>query len=160
MKKSAVLVTIGTLSAGSAYAQSGATPYGIVDTSIHHTNNANQTSSSVTQMESGAISNSCWDLEDSEDPDGDIRALFTLGSGFNSAADKTSSTDMLFNHQSFVGLSNKDLNTITLGRQHNFDFTTGGNFDPLGMDSYDGNSWTYYGLTGLRESNMSKYEGK
>ena len=160
MKKSAILVAVGALFAGSAYAQSSVTLYGIVDTSIHYINNANQAGNSVTQMESGAVSNSRWGLKGSEDLGGGNKALFVLESGFNSDSGTMSSKGTLFNRQSFVGLSNKDLGTITLGRQYNFGFTTGGNFDPLGVGNYDGNSWMYYGLTGLRESDMLKYEGK
>ncbi|MEE2975988.1 MAG: porin [Pseudomonadota bacterium] len=160
MKKSAILVAVGALFAGSAYAQSSVTLYGIVDTSIHYINNANQAGNSVTQMESGAVSNSRWGLKGSEDLGGGTKALFVLESGFNSATGKMSSAGTLFNRQSFVGLQNKDLGTITLGRQYNFGFTMGGNFDPLGVGNYDGNSWMFYGLTGLRESNMLKYEGK
>lgn len=36
----------------------------------------------------------------------------------------------------------------------------GGNFDLLGVGNYDGNLWMYYGLIGLCEFNMLKYEGK
>ncbi|MGM3274510.1 porin [Ralstonia sp. 24A2] len=160
MKKSAILVAVGALFAGSAYAQSSVTLYGIVDTSIHYINNANQAGNSVTQMESGAVSNSRWGLKGSEDLGGGNKALFVLESGFNSDSGTMSSKGTLFNRQSFVGLSNKDLGTITLGRQYNFGFTMGGNFDPLGVGNYDGNSWVFYGLTGLRESNMLKYENK
>ena len=124
MKKSAILVAVGALFAGSAYAQSSVTLYGIVDTSIHYINNANQAGNSVTQMESGAVSNSRWGLKGSEDLGGGNKALFVLESGFNSATGKMSSAGTLFNRQSFVGLQNKDLGTITLGRQYNFGSTT------------------------------------
>ncbi|KFX30622.1 porin [Ralstonia solanacearum] len=160
MKKSAILVAVGALFAGSAYAQSSVTLYGIVDTSIHYITNANSAGNSLTQMESGAVSNSRWGLKGSEDLGGGNKALFVLESGFNSATGRMSSSGTLFNRQSYVGLSNKDLGTLTLGRQYNFGFTMGGNFDPLGVGNYDGNSWMFYGLTGLRESNMVKYENK
>ena len=160
MKKSAILVAVGALFAGSAYAQSSVTLYGIVDTTIHYTTNANANGNSLLQMDNGAVSNSRWGLKGSEDLGGGTKALFVLESGFNSDSGTMSSKGTLFNRQSFVGLSNKDLGTITLGRQYNFGFTTGGNFDPLGVGNYLENSWVYYGITGLRVSNMLKYEGK
>ncbi|WP_197329030.1 porin [Ralstonia syzygii] len=153
-------LAVGTLFAGSAYAQSSVTLYGIVDTTIHYITNANSAGNSLVQMESGAVYNSRWGLKGSEDLGGGNKALFVLESGFNSATGRMSSSGTLFNRQSYVGLSNKDLGTITLGRQYNLGFTMGGNFDPLGAGNYDQNSWVFYGLTGVRESNMVKYENK
>ncbi len=159
MKKSAILVAVGALFAGSAYAQSSVTLYGIVDTSIHYITNANANGNSKLEMTNGAVSNSRWGLKGNEDLGGGNKALFVLESGFDPDTGRANGGG-LFNRQSFVGLSNKDLGTITLGRQYNFGFTMGGNFDPLGVGNYDENSWIYYGVTGLRVSNMLKYEGK
>lgn len=159
MKKSAILVAVGALFAGSAYAQSSVTLYGIVDATIHYTTNANQAGNSLLRMDNGAVSNSRWGLKGSEDLGGGNKALFVLESGFDPDTGRVNSGG-LFNRQSFVGLSNKDYGTLTLGRQYNFGFTMGGNFDPLGVGNYDENSWLYYGVTGLRVSNMLKYEGK
>ncbi|CAH0447819.1 hypothetical protein LMG10661_03892 [Ralstonia syzygii subsp. syzygii] len=112
-------LAVGTLFAGSAYVQSSVTLYGIVDTTIHYITNANSAGNSLVQMESGAVYNSRWGLKGSEDLGGGNKALFVLESGFNSATGRMSSSGTLFNRQSYVGLSNKDLGTITLGRQYN-----------------------------------------
>ncbi|MGS0625006.1 porin [Ralstonia sp. VS2407] len=161
MKKSAILVAVGALFAGSAYAQSSVTLYGIVDTSIHYTTNANAAGNSKVELTNGAVSNSRWGLKGSEDLGGGNKALFVLESGFDPDTGRgNGGAGALFNRQSFVGLSNSSMGTITLGRQYNFGFTMGGNFDPLGVGNYDQNSWPFYGITGLRESNMLKYEGK
>ncbi|CAG2149876.1 porin [Ralstonia mannitolilytica] len=159
MKKSAILVAVGALFAGSAYAQSSVTLYGIVDATIHYTTNANANGNSLVRLDNGAVSNSRWGLKGNEDLGGGNKALFVLESGFDPDTGRANGGG-LFNRQAFVGLSNKDLGTITLGRQYNFGFTMGGNFDPLGVGNYDENSWIYYGVTGLRVSNMLKYEGK
>ncbi|MFP3890729.1 porin [uncultured Ralstonia sp.] len=159
MKKSAILVAVGALFAGSAYAQSSVTLYGIVDTTIHYTTNANANGNSLLQMDNGAVSNSRWGLKGSEDLGGGNKALFVLESGFDPQTGRANGGG-LFNRQSFVGLSNKDYGTLTAGRQYNFGFSMGGNFDPLGVGNYLENSWVYYGITGLRVSNMLKYEGK
>lgn len=160
MKKSAILVAAGALFTGSAYAQSSMALCGIADTSIHYINNTNRASNSVTQMESGAMSNNRWGLKGPEDLGDGTKVLLVLEGGFDPVIGKMGSADILFNRQSSVGPSNKDLGTITPSRQYNFGFTTGGNFDPLSVGSYDGNPWIYYGLTGLRESNILRYEGK
>ena len=159
MKKSAILVAVGALFAGSAYAQSSVTLYGIVDTSIHYTTNNDSAGHSLVQLDNGAVSNSRWGLKGSEDLGGGNKALFVLESGFDPDTGRGNG-GALFNRQSFVGLSNSSMGTVTLGRQYNFGFTMGGNFDPLGVGNYLENSWVYYGVTGLRESNMLKYEGK
>lgn len=159
MKKSAILVAVGALFAGSAYAQSSVTLYGIVDTSIHYVTNANANGNSKLELTNGAVSNSRWGLKGSEDLGGGNKALFVLESGFDPDTGRGNG-GALFNRQSFVGLSNSSMGTITLGRQYNFGFTMGGNFDPLGVGNYNQNSWPFYGITGLRESNMLKYEGK
>ena len=159
MKKSAILVAVGALFAGSAYAQSSVTLYGIVDTSIHYTTNANANGNSLVALDNGAVSNSRWGLKGSEDLGGGNKALFVLESGFDPDTGRGNG-GALFNRQSFVGLSNSSMGTLTLGRQYNFGFSMGGNFDPLGVGNYLENSWVYYGVTGLRVSNMLKYEGK
>lgn len=159
MKKSAILVAVGALFAGSAYAQSSVTLYGIVDATIHYTTNANANGNSLLQLDNGAVSNSRWGLKGSEDLGGGTKALFVLESGFDPDTGRGNG-GALFNRQSFVGLSNSSMGTVTLGRQYNFGFTMGGNFDPLGVGNYLENSWVYYGVTGLRTSNMLKYEGK
>ncbi|WP_296224745.1 porin [Ralstonia sp. UBA689] len=159
MKKSAILVAVGTLFAGAAYAQSSVTLYGIVDASIHYTTNNDAAGHSLLQLDNGAVSNSRWGLKGSEDLGGGNKALFVLESGFDPDTGRGNG-GALFNRQSFVGLSNSSMGTVTLGRQYNFGFTMGGNFDPLGVGNYLENSWVYYGVTGLRESNMLKYEGK
>ena len=86
MKKSAILVAVGALFAGSAYAQSSVTLYGIVDTTIHYTTNANANGNSLLQMDNGAVSNSRWGLKGSEDLGGGNKALFVLESGFDPQA--------------------------------------------------------------------------
>ncbi|ANA33219.1 Outer membrane porin protein [Ralstonia mannitolilytica] len=159
MKKSAILVAVGALFAGSAYAQSSVTLYGIVDATIHYTTNANANGNSLLALDNGAVSNSRWGLKGNEDLGGGNKALFVLESGFDPDTGRGNG-GALFNRQAFVGLSNSSMGTVTLGRQYNFGFTMGGNFDPLGVGNYLENSWVYYGVTGLRTSNMLKYEGK
>ena len=111
--------------AGTSYAQSSVTLYGIVDTALIYANNqttggAGAPGHSGVEMDSGGISGTRWGLRGSEDLGGGLSAVFLLEDGFSSATGKLSNTGDLFGRQAYVGLSSNTYGTITFGRQYSF----------------------------------------
>ncbi len=83
MKKSLLTLAIGSLLAGSAYAQTSVTLYGIVDQSIRFQTNADAGNHSQTQLTNGAITNSRWGIKGSEALGNNLKAIFQLENGFD-----------------------------------------------------------------------------
>ncbi|WP_390622882.1 porin [Ralstonia syzygii] len=104
---------------GSAHAQSSVTLYGIIDVGVNYvTNLKSGNGSSAVMLQDGPPQASRWGLRGSEDLGGGNRAIFTLESGFSAVTGTSSQGSRLFGRQSFVGLQNDRLGTLTLGRQY------------------------------------------
>ncbi|MGC8000522.1 porin, partial [Salmonella enterica] len=73
---------------------------------------------SNTYMNSGALNASKLGVMGSEDLGGGTSALFRLENGFNADTGAMSSSGVLFNRQSYVGLASRDWDQITVGRQY------------------------------------------
>lgn len=99
-----------------ASAQSSVTLYGTVDLGLAYS--SNQGGNSNIYMNSGALAASKFGLVGTEDLGGGSAALFRLESGFNADTGAQSQAGILFNRQSYVGLSNKDYGQVTVGRQY------------------------------------------
>jgi predicted porin len=158
MKKSALTLAIGTLLAGSAYAQSSVTLYGIVDQSIRFTSNANANDDSKFELTNGAITNSRWGIKGSEALGNNLKAIFQLENGFDPDTGRANQNNSMFGRQAYVGLSG-DFGTIKLGRQYTEGFQLFGDFDPLTIGNYNNNAWPFF-LTQLRNNNVVSYDGK
>jgi general bacterial porin, GBP family len=128
MKKKVLVVTATALAAGYVHAQSSVTLYGLVDAGLTYVSNEASTSSNMTQnglsggkamfgMTGGNVQQSRWGLRGIEDLGGGLKTVFNLESGFNVTNGSTVSS-ALFNRQAFVGLTNNDYGTLTLGRQY------------------------------------------
>jgi predicted porin len=89
-------------------------------------------------MTSGGVQYSRWGLRGAEDLGGGLQAIFTLENGFNLNNGQLSSANRIFNRLAYVGVSSRDLGSLTLGRQ------TDGMVDFLGPLSLTG---TQYGGT-------------
>ncbi|SDD11511.1 Outer membrane protein (porin) [Cupriavidus sp. YR651] len=157
MKKSLLTLAIGTLLAGSAYAQSSVTLYGIVDQSIRFQTNADRGNHSQTQLTNGAITNSRWGLKGSEALGNNLKAIFQLENGFDPDTGKANQGGRLFGRQAYVGLSG-DFGAIKLGRQYTEGFNFFGDYDPLTIGNYDNNAWPFF-LTQFRNDNVISYAG-
>ncbi len=157
MKKSALTLAIGTLLAGSAYAQSSVTLYGIVDQSIRFQTNADGQNHSQTQLTNGAITNSRWGLKGSEALGNNLKAIFQLENGFDPDTGKANQGGRMFGRQAYVGLAG-DFGTVKLGRQYTEGFNFFGDFDPLTIGNYDNNAWPFF-LTQFRSDNVVSYSG-
>jgi predicted porin len=114
MKKTlAIAAAVAATFATASYAQSSVTLYGIVDAGFTYTTNVNNNANYA--MTSGNVQASRWGLRGAEDLGGGLKAIFTLESGFDVTNGKQNGS--LFNRQSYVGLSQAQYGTVTLGRQ-------------------------------------------
>lgn len=125
MKKTAALSTMAmaaALCAGSAMAQSSVTIYGIIDTGVVYTTNANANGNSVFKMPSltGSFP-SRLGFRGTEDLGGGLQALFVLESGFAPDTGAMGQGGRLFGRQSFVGLKG-GWGQVSLGRQINMTY--------------------------------------
>lgn len=145
-----------------AHAQSSATLYGIVDTSIRYLTNANPSDDSQVAMGVGPVTGSRWGLKGSEDLGAGLHAIFRLENGFDLWNGQLASSNTLFNRSAYVGVSSDNYGTVTLGRQNTPLFDQLGDvFDPLTVGNFDQDSWVPGALGyGLRSNNSVKYDGK
>lgn len=119
-------IIIGAVCAGfaaGANAQSSVTLYGLIDAGVSyvsHVKNASGGSSHAFQYGDGVASGSRWGLRGNEDLGGGLQALFVLESGFNSGNGTAGQGGAIFGRQAYVGLSQKGVGALTLGRQYSF----------------------------------------
>ena len=153
MKKT--LIALATLAAvsGTAFAQSTATIYGIVDLGYQSTKNTvNGASTKQTAMANGTQSGSRIGFKGTEDLGGGLKANFVVEAGI-----KPDEGDMEFgksNRQSFVGLEG-GFGSLNLGRQYTLHHVNQGAADMLGNI---GNAGYIGGLDSLvRVSNAFTY---
>lgn len=109
-----------------AFAQSSVTLYGLIDEGINYNSNAG--GHRLYNLSSGIRGGSRWGLSGKEDLGGDLKAIFTLESGFDVNSGKLGQGGLLFGRQAFVGLSSH-LGTVTLGRQYDSVVTYVGPFE-------------------------------
>jgi general bacterial porin, GBP family len=149
-KKLAIAAAVAATFATASYAQSSVTLYGIVDAGFTYTTNVNGNSNYA--LTSGNLQQSRWGLRGAEDLGGGLKTIFTLESGFNLANGRqgNSVNSSLFSRQAFVGLTQDQYGTLTLGRQYDsvVDYlgplmavgTWGGTYTAHVMDNDNGNA--------------------
>ncbi|WP_028225693.1 porin [Paraburkholderia ferrariae] len=106
----------GAVLAADASAQSSVTLYGVIDNALAYS--SNQHGQSNFYMSQGNLQASKFGLLGAEDLGGGTQAIFRLESGFNSITGAQGSPGYLFNRQAYVGFSNRQYGTLTLGRQY------------------------------------------
>jgi predicted porin len=147
MKKTAVAVgaALLALSAQSAFAQSSVTLYGLVDTTVRYLTNANSNNDGQVAMGEGVETPSRFGLKGTEDLGGGTSAIFKLENQFQLWSGKLdNSSNQLFQRNAYVGLSNTQYGTLTLGRQQTPFFDMMGNiYDPLTVADFWQDSWAY-----------------
>nr|WP_157766696.1 porin [Caballeronia sordidicola] len=104
------------LGSQAAHAQSSVTLYGVIDASLVYTNNA-QGHSDI-QAASGSVTGSHWGLLGREDLGAGNQAIFQIENGFSIMNGTLRQGGREFGYQSYVGLSNNRLGTVTVGRQY------------------------------------------
>ena len=144
--------------AASAHAQSNVTIYGLVDAGI--VSERGGKAGNITKLTSGIGSQSRLGFRGTEDLGNGLSALFVLETGVK-IDDGTldNATSALFNRQAFVGLKNKDLGGLTLGRQYTPWYNTLGQVaDPFGA-GYAGSAKNLFPAGGshTRTSNTVLY---
>jgi predicted porin len=118
------LFACGTLLiSATTFAQNSVTLYGAIDNGFSYQSSQTTLGStsgghSATKMMTGAWLGSRFGLKGSEDLGAGNKAIFTLEAGFNTLNGASSVNGLIFNRQSFVGLSNQSYGTLTLGRQY------------------------------------------
>jgi general bacterial porin, GBP family len=123
MKKISIAVTVIAASAASAAnAQSSVTLYGLIDAGIAYTNDvqngAASHGSARVALQSGNISGSRFGLRGAEDLGGGLKAIFVLENGFNVNNGALGQGGRLFGRQAYVGLSQTQYGSVTMGRQY------------------------------------------
>ncbi|MFS8979176.1 porin [Cupriavidus necator] len=160
------------LASGLAQAQSSIALYGLIDVGITYYSNAATAggNASVVRMDSGIAQASRWGFRGSEDLGGGRSAIFTLESGFTVDDGVPGQGGAIFGRQAFVGLRDKTLGTVTLGRQYDFMPTLGAAY-AMGAQSAAGSfAWGLHAdaannlalndhtFAGDRTNNAVKYE--
>ncbi|WP_250437244.1 porin [Caballeronia sp. ATUFL_F2_KS9A] len=107
-------VAIGLSIAGTAHAQSSVTLYGVLSTTLEFVSNAK--GNHLYALSNGGMMPPRWGLRGVEDLGGGTQAIFTLENGFNIT--NGAMLGGMFGRQAYVGLSNRSLGTVTLGRQY------------------------------------------
>ena len=159
-----VLFTIALAAAGvsTAQAQSSVTLYGIIDAGISYVNHAATTSGSGKNFkyDDGVAQGSRWGIKGSEDLGGGLQALFTLENGFNSGTGTFGQGGAEFGRQAYVGIAQRGIGSVTLGRQYSFSTDYVGQFSQ-GTNTAAGNYGFHINdldqLTSSRINNSIKF---
>jgi predicted porin len=125
------LLAAATLAAatGMAHAADSVTIYGLIDLGLtSYSNTATTSKASLVRMDSGIAQGSRIGFKGTEDLGGGLNAFFTLETGFNADDGSLGQGGAIFGRQSFVGLSDKTLGSISLGRQYDFMANLGGQY--------------------------------
>jgi predicted porin len=107
---------LGLIATTTVHAQSAVTLFGVIDEGLTYTTNAggkNQWS-----MAGGVLQGSRWGLRGTEDLGGGLKAIFLLESGFDASNGKFTQGGLEFGRRAYVGLTDKQYGTVTLGRQY------------------------------------------
>jgi len=180
MKKSLLAIAAAGAFVGAAQAQSSVTVYGIADAGYNVTNRMIAGTSTQTQgAGSGQLATSRLGFRGTEDLGGGRSAIFTVELGLTltsstlSGSTNTANNATLDNRQSFVGLSDKTLGTLKIGRQYSLAHEVIGGSDAgyangiIGANTYvganSGSSWTSTPITpnssySIRLSEAINYE--
>ncbi|MTV37191.1 porin [Duganella radicis] len=152
------LALLACVDAANAMAQSQVTVYGLLDTGLVHTTNANAAGSSVTRMPSltGSLP-SRLGFRGVEDLGGGLQAVFTLETGILLDSGGVSQGNRLFGRQASVGLKG-DFGTVTLGRQINMTFISILKSDVMGPNLFSISSIDGY-FPNARSDNAVGYLG-
>lgn len=161
MKQKILAGLIAALASSAAMAQTNVTVYGVIDTTIRYTTNqvgANGALGSQTALTEGAFQGPRIGFKGEEDLGGGTSAVFKLENGFYSNNGAFDQQGQLFGRQEYIGLKDKTLGEIDLGRQYGIAFDVLGNFDPLGVGNFNENEWEAF-IYGIRFDNSIKYTG-
>ncbi len=120
MKKHVISLAVLSAFAVPAFAQSSVTLYGVIDEGLNYTNNVTTATGghNTWEMESGYAQGSRWGLKGTEDLGGGLKAIFQLENGFDVNSGHLGQGGLEFGRQAYVGLTQDQYGTVTLGRQY------------------------------------------
>lgn len=156
MKAKITALTI-ALMAGPAYAQSGVTLYGIVDTGISYYNNAAGGGKSIGMPAQTGELPSRWGLKGREDLGSGYSAFFSLENGFQPGTGALNYGGRLFGRLANVGVSST-FGSLTLGRQLNMTIYVLANADVIGPSIHSMADFDSY-IPNARSDNAVGYMG-
>ncbi|MFC0252552.1 porin [Massilia consociata] len=141
-----------------AAAQSQVTLYGIVDTAVARTTNADAAGNAATRVSSltGSVPSRIG-FRGSEDLGGGLAAVFALEGGFNPDSGTSGQGGRLFGRQAWVGLKG-GWGTLQVGRIPNMTFLAAAKSDVLGPNLFSISSIDPY-LPNARSDNAVGYLG-
>jgi predicted porin len=156
--------------AGSAFAQTSVTLYGVADINVEYVNHVGNVptaangfnpgpANNVYRMDSGGLAGSRWGLRGTEDLGAGTKAVFVLESGFGLDNGTLQQSGRLFGRQAFIGLSKNGIGQISLGRQYTSMFEALANFSPTAYATQYEPVVLQSGAN-FREDNTIKYSGQ
>lgn len=116
MKKSLLAFAVMGALAGTAFAQTSVTVYGVLDIALNYADNGAAANSRTFSLDNGTQLPSRIGFKGVEDLGGGLSASFQLENGFNSDSGATTQAGRLFGRQAWVGL-NGGFGSVKLGRQ-------------------------------------------
>jgi predicted porin len=157
-KIAGALALVGVFGAGAAQAQSSVTLYGIIDTAVAYTTNANANGNAMFKMPSltGTFPSRIG-FRGMEDLGGGLQAMFVLETGFTPDTGTLGQGGRIFGRQSYVGLKDS-WGQVMLGRQVNMTYLATAKSDVLGPSLFSINSIDLY-LPNARSDNAIGYLG-
>lgn len=111
--------------------------YGLIDAGVQVLNHGPKDGSRL-GMASGNLNGSRWGLRGNEDLGNGLKAVFTLEGGFDPDNGKALQGTRLFGRQAYVGLADRSMGTLTLGRQNTLMIDWMSKFTPLQNATYGG----------------------
>ena len=176
MKKTALVLALGSAFAGAALAQSSVTIYGVADVGVarapvfdgNTTAATTQGKVNQTVVQSGQTSGSRLGFRGTEDLGNGLSAVFTLeqrvefdNGGSSNSSQTTNGTvgtgGLQFERQIFAGISSKQAGALTFGRQYTPQFDIQVKTEPLGYGTFGSFTSAGFGLQASRASNSLKY---
>lgn len=156
---------LATLSFGAAAQQNGVTLFGIIDLGLEYdrvrqrapTNGPLERNVAQTflGMSNGVQSGSRWGMRGSESLGAGLAANFVLINGFNSAQGTAAQGGRLFGRQSTIGLTQRHVGSVDLGRRTNVASDYFLSFDPFSEGFGQANIGSSFGSANtLRYGNM------
>jgi len=144
--------------AGSAAAQSSVSIYGVQDAGITRVSNAG--GGKLNLFDAGIMQAGRLGFRGSEDLGGGMSAVFLLEQGILLDTGALGQGGLAFGRQSWVGLSDRKLGTLTLGRQYDFmfDALVGYINSSMSGGGYANNPLDNDRMSGQRVNNSIKYQ--
>ncbi|WP_081259305.1 porin [Burkholderia territorii] len=141
---------------GLAMAQGSVTLYGVVDTGVQYLTNADGTGHRSVGIAQSAYLPSRVGLRGVEELGSELKAVFQLENGFNSATGAMIVADTPFNRQAWVGLDGT-LGKMTFGRQYSVQFDRGIYYDPTYFAAYSALALNAIPQATIRVNNSVKF---